>query len=368
MNIRWRLLTSAMLCILATSGFADLATIQRPRVWTSASGAEIMALFVELSGDQVILKNRQGDSIQIPRAKLSAADQALLDNAFGPAAFPASVPPPPNEEFPSLPTAVSVPPGAPPAAAQGAIVVAGVEIPLDKKTTFRVPLSPETIQLLKKEKNPATESDVGLWLPPDFDPKKPWSILLVSATANASSIGHMDRYLTPARTVGGWIVVAADGPNAPPAGDTTQWRWQMAQAGLLALDAAWPGARKWPVATGGFSGGAKRSGLLGAILCKEEWNVIGMYMGGCNEDMATAGLKEYRPKALAFRKVPVFLSNGKQDAVSTVQSANKVRLSLGSSGFRDVRLEIYDGAHVNNADHITESLAWFKELAAKRSP
>ncbi len=370
MNIRWRLAAWATIIVLTGSVSADPSALQRPRTWTSTSGAEILAVFVELSGDQVILRNRQGDPLRIPRAKLCAADQALLDDAFGASVLPAAVPapPPPNEEFPSLPSAASLPSDAPPAAAPAPIIVAGTEIPLDKKTTFRVPLGKESIQLLKKERNAAVESEVGLWLPPDFDPKKPWAILLVSATANSSSIGHMDSYLAPARSVGGWIILAADGPGAAPSSDTTQWRWHMAKTGLLALDAAWPGARKWPVATGGFSGGAKRSGLLGAILCEDEWDLIGMYMGGCNEDMATAGLKEYRPNRLAFRKVPVYLSTGKRDTVSTVQAANKVRLSLGATGFREVRMETYDGAHVLHAGQIAEALGWFRELAAKRAP
>lgn len=85
----------------------------------------------------------------------------------------------------------------------------------------------------------------------------------------------------------------------------------------MALDAAFPGARQWPIATGGFSGGAKRSGLLGAILCRDKWNLIGMYMGGCNQDMASKGLATYRPGRAEFRKVPVFLSIGEQDTVVT---------------------------------------------------
>ena len=336
----------------ATTGFAETGELAHPRKWTSVSGAELMAVFVQISGDNVVLRNRAGERIQIPRAKLSATDQALLDEAFGSAVASAA------EEFgaPSSASAASEPAEAPavaavvtePAAAPTAaapVVVAGTEIPLGQNTTFRVPLDKETIKALVKTGNEATESVVGLWLPPDFDPRKPWNVLLVSATANSSSINSLFMYTGAAQTSGGWIVLAADGPNTPPKGDTTQWRWAMARAGLLALEAAWPAARQWPIAAAGFSGGAKRSGLLGALLCAEARPLIGMYMGGCNEDMATAGLKEYRPDRLAFRKVPVYLSAGKKDVVATVAAANKVRVSLEATGFRDVRLETYDGAH-----------------------
>jgi hypothetical protein len=368
-STHWLLATA--ICALAFQAFADTNELARPRKWVSASGAELLAIFVEVSGDNVVLRNRQGEPLRIARAKLSAADQALLDEAFGPVAAP----PPPADEFA---TPIAPPPAEPPAddmspalaapdAPTAPIVVAGTEIPLESKTSFRAPLDKEAIKELTKAGNPATESVVGLWLPADFDPRKQWNVLLVSATANSSSIGHMDTYLAPAKSSTGWIVMAADGPSTPPKGDTTQWRWEMARAGLLALEAVWPAARNWPVATGGFSGGAKRSGYLGALLCADSRDVIGMYMGGCNEDMATAGLKEYRPDRLTFRKVPVYLSTGDKDATATVQSANKVRLSLEATGFREVRMETYKGAHDPDAPQITEALNWFKEHRAKRA-
>ena len=364
---RWT--TVWLIAALATvaTGFADTNELARPRKWTSVSGAEVLAIFVQVSGDAVVLRNRAGERIQIPRAKLSAADQALLDEACGPAAAPV----PPADEFAAPPPDAATPAPAPAATAEApavSLVVAGTEITPGQNATFRVPLDKETMKALVKAGNEAAEAVVGLWVPPGFDPQKEWNVLLVSATANSSSINSLFMYTGSAQASGGWIVLAADGPATPPKGDTTQWRWAMARAGLLALEAAWPAARTWPIAAGGFSGGAKRSGLLGALLCADERPLIGMYMGGCNEDMATAGLKEYRPDRLAFRKVPVYVSAGKKDTVATVMSANKVRLSLEATGFRDVRLETYDGAHEPDAAQITDALNWFKELRAKRAP
>ena len=351
---------------LANSGFSDTNDLARPRKWTSVSGAELMAIFVQVSGDNVVLRNRTGERIQIPRAKLSAADQALLAEAFGaaPAAPPATEFPPPPASPPPAPEPAAAPA---PAAASGPIRIAGTEIPLAQQTKFRAPLDKEAVKDLVKAGNEATEAIIGLWLPPDFDPQKPWNVLLASATADSSSIDSLFFYIDAVKGSPGWIVMAADGPLKPPKGDTTQWRWLMARAGLQALEAAWPAARNWPVAACGFSGGAKRSGYLGALLCADNRPVIGMYMGGCNEDMATDGLKEYRPDRSTFRKVPVYLSVGKKDTTATVAAANKVRLSLEATGFRDVRLETYDGAHDPNIPQITEALNWFKELWAKRT-
>ena len=349
------------LLLLGHAAAAESPDLSRPRLWTAASGKQLMAVFAELSGDQVILKNRAGEPIRIPRDRLSAADQALLDEAFGP--LPGE--PPASNEFAEPPPDTAVAAAGSSAPPQGPVTVAGTEIPLGQKTTFRAPLDEESIKALKKSKNEAVEAAVGLWLPPDFDPKKEWNILIVSATADSSSVNCLFMYTGSAKASGGWIVLAADGPYAPPKGDTTQWRWIMARAGLQALEAAWPAARTWPVAAAGFSGGAKRSGFFGALLCADNRPVIGLYMGGCNEDMASAGLKEYRPDRSVFRKVPVYLSAGKKDTTATVAAANQVRASLEATGFRDVRLETYDGGHTPDSAQITEALNWFKELHAK---
>ena len=362
---RWMAGAAAILVwSMAGISRADTNDLARPRMWTSVSGKELLAIFVQISGDNVVLRNRTGEHIQIPRAKLSAADQTLLDETFGaaPVASPADEFPAPTPPLPASPA--PAPAAAAPAAA-GPIVVAGTEIPLGQNTTFRVPLAPDAVKELTKAGNKAAEAVIGLWLPPDFDPKKEWNILIVSATADSSSVNCLFMYTGSAKASGGWIVLAADGPYAPPKGDTTQWRWIMARAGLQALEAAWPAARTWPVAAAGFSGGAKRSGFFGALLCADNRPVIGLYMGGCNEDMASAGLKEYRPDRSVFRKVPVYLSAGKKDTTATVAAANQVRASLEATGFRDVRLETYDGGHTPDSAQITEALNWFKELHAK---
>ena len=70
--------------LLGGIAVAESADLSRPRVWTAASGQQLAAVFVELSGDQVVLRNRSGESIRIPRNRLSAADQAQLDESFGP--------------------------------------------------------------------------------------------------------------------------------------------------------------------------------------------------------------------------------------------------------------------------------------------
>ena len=97
---QWLAAMAVMAWGLVDAGLADTNELARPRQWTSISGAQILAIFVQVSGDKVELRNRAGERIQIPRAKLSAADQALLDEAFGASAPPAA------EEFGAAPAFV----------------------------------------------------------------------------------------------------------------------------------------------------------------------------------------------------------------------------------------------------------------------
>jgi hypothetical protein len=119
---------------------------------------------------------------------------------------------------------------------------------------------------------------------------------------------------------------------------------------------------KWPVACGGFSGGAKRSGFFGAIMMRTGHPVIGMWMGGCNQDMATPGSHFYSPGA-GFKHVPIFLSSGKSDNVATPQHHRQVQHALKASGFSKVRLESYDGGHKLDESQASNGLAWFLKEA-----
>ena len=339
----WILL--AGLC--ASNGLADMPDLTKPRVWTAQSGSKLQAILVEADAHQVVLRNRQGQLFHIPRDGMSAEDQALLDAAYGPAAASASTP--------VQPAASAARAGPEPLAAAPTLAIAGTELNLGGKTVFRLPVSADTRAALEKEKLSASEVVVGLWLPAHFNPGKRWKILLVSATQDSSSVDHMYFYLDGAREAGDWIVLAADGPQVPPANDSTAWRWQLAKAALLALDEAWGGVTGWPIATGGFSGGAKRSGLLGAILVKEKWNLIGMWMGGCNQDFATRGMELYSPSHTTFRKVPIYLSVGKNDDIAPVAKVDKVRRAMKTTGFREVRMETYDGQHDPHLPHVGDS-------------
>ena len=367
--IRFRTASHAALCaVFALSAALFLAGNARaqnpgdlfaPRYWTSQSGTRVAAKFVRLDGNQVVLENRQGQPFRIRRDFLSDADRALLDAEFGPETPVAE----PSPAFPDTPVAPSAS-----GAAADSFEVAGHPVRPGEKTVFLAPLDEEGIKDLRKN-GALTRASVGLWLPPDFDPSRPWKILLVSQTSDgrASSVEHMDCYLDAAREVGGWIVMAADGETKAPE-DSHDYRWATMHAGLLALEAQWPAARSWPVAAAGFSGGAKRSGYMAARLLAEEYPLIGMWMGGCNDDMASKGLALYRPSRQRFIKVPIFLSTGDTDPLANPEKTERVRRSMDQSGFKTIRVETYSGAHSVHSPHIADGLRWFDSMSAGNAP
>ena len=63
------------------------------------------------------------------------------------------------------------------------------------------------------------------------------------------------------------MILASDA-TIKPRQDSTPWRLGMLGAALEAVRKEWPQTAKWPVAFAGMSGGAKRSGVLGAMLAR----------------------------------------------------------------------------------------------------
>jgi len=51
------------------------------RTWTAVSGSTVEAKFVRLNGSAVVLESKTGDHLTIPRARLSSADNAYLDES-----------------------------------------------------------------------------------------------------------------------------------------------------------------------------------------------------------------------------------------------------------------------------------------------
>lgn len=215
-------------------------------------------------------------------------------------------------------------------------------------------------------KNPQVDfAKVGIVVPPGFEPEIPTPILLVNGTSDGlgSSVRPMQLYTNIALRLG-WIVIAADGPFGKPAQDNPPWRWAMISTLLDHINKAWPGSKRWPLVSAGVSGGGKWAGVMGAILSQKGYNLIGVFMSGVNEDMASEAAKLYDP-AVRFKQAPIYLSSGTEDKLATPAHHQEVRQNLLQNGFTNVRLETFTGGHALSENELRQALTWFIEQYGK---
>lgn len=228
---------------------------------------------------------------------------------------------------------------------------------------IRFPVAKSFQDLAAEGGNPRVDTGRAvLMFPPGFDPARRWPILVVTSTSdfNRTSVMDAEWYRRPA-TEEGWVVLASDATISPRV-DSTQWRLAMLAAALEAVRKDWPQSGKWPLAFAGFSGGAKRSGILGTMLTKTgSIRVCGFFLSGINEDRLSESYKSYQPGP-GFLEVPVWLSSGTGDTVATPQSHDLVKVSLERTGFKRVRLERFDGPHQLKMSEVRRALRWFREL------
>lgn len=236
---------------------------------------------------------------------------------------------------------------------------------------FRVELPPALRRIAGGgPESPVKAARVALALPPGFAADRPWPVMIVSATAaprsHASSVRLLHLYARPAAAAG-WVLLAAD-PEADltPDEDTHALRFALAQAALLAVATRWSDVQRAPIAFGGFSGGAKRSGVLAALFASQGRRPIGVFQAGINEETVALLAKSVQVLDASYRRTPVFLLAGTQDEIASVEAHESVRRALRRAGFTRVRLETFNGPHAVNAPPLQEALQWFSELAAAK--
>ncbi len=247
--------------------------------------------------------------------------------------------------------------------ASHAATLAGQSIQPGGKIEIRFPVSQYFQGIAAQDGNPRPETGRAvLTFPAGFDPSRTWPILIVTSTSdfNRTSAMDADWYRSPA-TAEGWVVLGSDATMSPHI-DSTQWRLGLLGAALEAIWKEWPQSAKWPVAFAGFSGGSKRTGVLGAMLAKSgSVRVGGFFLSGINEDRLGEAYKTYQP-GRGFLEVPVWLSSGSSDPIATPAAHNLVKASLERTGFKRVRLEQFGGGHQLKLSEVRRALQWFRQL------
>ena len=251
------------------------------------------------------------------------------------------------------------------AAAGSAFTFAGQRIKPGETVSANVPLRDQERSYASEGGNtPPAQAVATLAVPPGFDPKKAWPVLIALSTSdfkiqNGDDLAHLYRATAFEE---GWLVIAGDGP-AYPGRDTSGWRASMTLAALDALHRSFPVSAHWPVACAGYSGGSKRTGLLASLFSIAGCRIIGIYLTGINVDTLSDGYRQYRP-GKEFLHTPIFISSGQEDKVATLKQQWDVKRSIQLTGFDRVRLETFRAGHVVKRSHIREALRWFRELAA----
>lgn len=201
-----------------------------------------------------------------------------------------------------------------------------------------------------------------LSFPPGFDPARRWPIMIVTSTTDFHRTSPMDaEAYRPMANAEGWVILAADA-TIKPKFDSTPWRLASLGAALDAMRRDWPQSRNWPVAFVGFSGGAKRSCLLGTMMAKgHAVNLCGFFLSGMNADKLSESYKTYQPGA-GFLNTPVWMSSGMSDEIATPSMTGQVAANIRRTGFTHVRLEHFMGGHQLKRSEVKLALRWFRQL------
>jgi hypothetical protein len=223
-----------------------------------------------------------------------------------------------------------------------------------------VPLSPLAAREAASAGQRVASLRASVDMPAGFDARRSWPVLLVCAPSGSSAVGSTRGY-TNIALAQGWIVVAVDGPKVAVQQDNNVYAWAMISSLLNELRRNWPQSKQWPFAVAGFSGGAKRASMVAAEMMQHGDSVIGVFMGGCNEDRATLGYQISNPGA-AFLNLPMFLSNGTRDPIASPRHVAPVKESMERTGFRKIRAETYNEGHKLDTNNLAMALEWFRPV------
>ena len=251
-----------------------------------------------------------------------------------------------------------------------AVLAPGFELTPGKVTEFRVEL-PDALRELAGEgrKSPTKLAQVAVALTAAFTPDREWPVMVISATSAPRRYASSCRLLgfyAPEALAAGWVLVAADPePDIGEDDDGNGMRLALLQAAFAALATKWPAVQTSPLAFGGFSGGAKRSGMLAALYATQGRRAVGIFQAGINQETVLFSARGYRRLDDAYRAVPVFLLAGTHDEIAPASAHEDIRDELRRAGFKHVQLETFAGPHAVDPRPLRRALAWFDEVRGK---
>ncbi|MEO8043498.1 MAG: hypothetical protein ABI674_01215 [Spartobacteria bacterium] len=350
-----------LLCAIAPSALA--------RSWTTVSGEHFEAEFVRVEGQNGIFHVKEKD-YPYPLSRLSAPDRLFIGRILN---HPEEATTPAPDSTPAAAESVTEPSdssgkpatqSAPEEKATGSLQFAGQPLRPGRGVELEVPiLDPaDKKEIEHAYGKPSTKVQMLLAVPDDFKPgSKPYPLLIVTATADgkASSIATAGRFVAPALEQG-FVVMAVDGEfGKPSVTDRPDYRWALTATGRDALEKEWPGAKKWPVATAGTSGGGGYASYNALELVAERADFIGLFLGVSGWTPAKF-IKDVKGLPLSVaQKMPIFLSAGTKDPTATPEVTDGAKHEMEHGGFRNLRFEHFDGGHQLYQPHLEAALTWF---------
>jgi len=378
------------------------AVQQEMRVWRSRQGTEITArcLAVE-AGHQVVLQDATGRELRVPSASLSLEDQGFLwESGIAP-----TLPPVRNwtaqggqQLFARL---IGVTDGkADLDAGTRRVSIALTQLSAQdqelaqtwnqqeqarrKETLLKLPfgtIQPGTYQefdvpipegvtaAVDRTKFSGTRTmRVGIATPASFDPSRPWPVFRVYLTGSGDvrQMG-VTRSFHQAAIQSGWVVIGIGSATKEHELDTPL-SWVLQEALMVALEPHWPEVRRWPVALGGFSGGAKYASWMAVGFAAGGYHVAGMYLTGINQEYASSHVAKYDPPKEFVKQVRIVIGNGNKDSIAPRASTDRVESGLRGGGYEQLLMAGFEGGHQLHQKNIQDGLKWISESLAGVGP
>ena len=336
------------------------------RRWTTATGQTFEAEFVRVEGENGIFRVPSGREDPYPLNRLSVPDRLFIGKTVhaqgSGASAPAAASAPPAAQTAASPAATAIPPKA-----AGALQFAGQPLTDGGSSVVDIEITdPAQLKTLKEAYGKASaRAKMLIALPPGFQPAtRSYPLLIVSATTDgdASSIGSARANYRPDATQKGFVVIAVDGEKGKPANaghDSTDFRWALVQGGLAAIYKEWPHAKKWPIATAGISGGGGYASHQAMLLLDRLYPLMGLLLSVTGWTPGDFPDVTRRAPRAAIRTLPVFFTAGEKDEIATPAVTKSAEGELTASGFKNVRVERFDGGHQLHRPHLQQALEWF---------
>lgn len=348
--------------------FLFLVLQAEARTWTDINGRTMQADLVRADITSVTVR-MNGKDVKIPLIRLSEKDQDFIHEWLkdGSPALDGD-----EEEEEAEDAEAALAPGTPepkpmpkeevkPSGGTSGLTFDGKPMEAGGKINlYEYDYDAETLKRVS-EKHKATDTGyrVGIAVPTGFDPSKPQKVFVAMTAVNnagqatSGNTGAMRTYAKHC-VEAGWVCIAYD-TNVGVSNHNTD-----IYSCFELLNRVWPGVKSWQFAVGGFSGGSKACFDPCSYLLKEEYTVLGAYLGGCNADFSQLGKERYKVSPGSYKKLRIFMSTGDKDGLVKESQRLGVVASLKANGMRTVKDAVFDGGHSFYQPHFIEALKWFE--------